>query len=112
MRWRKRLTGLLLVLLLVALGGAGWVAYQLLYPLDVTAQVVAGLEERFTGVEVRVGSARLRLLGGIAVTDLALVRRDDPGGVPFLTVPRAVIYHDKEQLAQGRLAVRKVELDC
>jgi hypothetical protein len=110
MRWRKRLTFLLLFAMLAALAGAGWVAYQLLFPLDVSRQVVAGFEEKLAGVEVRVGSARLRLLGGIAVTDLTLVRRDDPTGTPFLSVPKAVIYHDKERLAQGKLAFRKIEL--
>src|SRR5262249_28362339 len=37
-------------------------------------------------------------------------RRDDSTHTPFLTVPSAVIHHDKEQLGQGRLVVRKVEL--
>ena len=42
------------------------------------------------------------LLGGIAVTDVRLVRRGDPPDRPFLVVPSAVVYHDKEQLNRGR----------
>ena len=37
-------------------------------------------------------------------------RRDDPTH-PFLTVQAATVYHDKEQLAHGRLVIRKLELD-
>ncbi|MBY0515220.1 MAG: hypothetical protein K2P78_15105, partial [Gemmataceae bacterium] len=92
-----------------ALVGVAWVANSWVSPDRVRAQLVAHLSEQFEGVDVEVGSARMRILGGIAVTDLKLTRRGDPA--PFLVVPAAVIYHDKEQLNRGRLVIRKVELE-
>src|SRR6201999_21002 len=61
--------------------------------------------------EAHVGSARMRILGGIAVRDLKLVRRGDPPDRPFLVVPAAVLFHDKVQLNRGRLVIRKIELE-
>jgi hypothetical protein len=92
-----------------ALIGVAWLANSWVSPERVRTQLVAHLTEQFDGVEVHVGSARMRILGGIAVTDLTLTRRGDPH--PFLVVPSAVIYHDKEQLNRGRLVIRKVELE-
>jgi hypothetical protein len=55
-------------------------------------------------------SASMRLLGGITLRDLRLSRRDDLTRSDFFHVPLAVLYHDKEQLIDGVLAIRKVEL--
>ena len=63
------------------------------------------------GANVTVESARLRLLGGTAVSELRMARRDDADMTNFLHVPSAVIYHDKEHLLGGRLAIRKMELE-
>ncbi|MBN9521872.1 hypothetical protein J0H58_25710 [bacterium] len=90
---------------------AGWVATTWVSPERVRAQVLAALAEQFEGVEAHVGSARMRILGGIAVRDLKLVRRGDPADRPFLVVPVAVLFHDKEQLNRGRLVIRKIELE-
>ena len=94
-----------------ALAVAGWIANSWVSPERVREQVLAHLQEQFDGVDVEVGSARLRILGGIAVKDLKLTRRGDPPDRPFLVVPSAVLYHDKEQLNRGRLVIRKVELE-
>jgi hypothetical protein len=94
-----------------ALVTAGWVANSWVSPERVREQVIAHLYEQFDGIDVHVGSARMRILGGIAVTDLRLTRRGDPPDRPFLVVPAAVVYHDKEQLNRGRLVIRKVELE-
>ncbi len=91
-----------------ALAGLGWVASSWVSPERVREQVLAHLHEQFDGVDVHVGSARMRILGGIAVSDIRLVRRGDPPDRPFLSVPSAVVYHDKEQLNRGRLVIRKV----
>lgn len=55
-------------------------------------------------------SASMRLLGGITLRELRLSRRDDLNRSDFFHVPLAVLYHDKEQLIDGVLAIRKVEL--
>lgn len=94
-----------------ALAVAGWVANSWISPERVREQVLAALAEQFEGVEVHVGSARMRILGGIAVRDLRLVRHGDPPDRPFLVVPVAVLFHDKEQLNRGRLVIRKIELE-
>jgi hypothetical protein len=65
---------------------------------------------RFIGVGVQVGAARMRLLGGILVSELRLAKSDALDRRDFLYVPNAVIYHDKEQLLQGKAAIRRVEL--
>lgn len=93
------------------LGALAWVASTWVSPERVRQKLIEHLAEEFDGVDVHVGSARMRILGGIAVTDLRLTRHGDPPDKPFLVVPSAVLYHDKEQLNRGRLIIRKVELE-
>ncbi|MFO0805715.1 MAG: hypothetical protein U0791_21645 [Gemmataceae bacterium] len=91
---------------LVALG---WVANSWVSPERIREQVIASLGEQFEGVDVEIGSAHMRILGGIAVRDLKLTRRGT--GRPFFSAPAAVLYHDKEQLNHGRLVIRKIEME-
>jgi hypothetical protein len=88
-----------------------WVANSWVSPERVKAQVIATLSEQFEGVEIHVGSARMRILGGIALTDVRLTRRGSEGEAPFLSVPSGIVYHDKEQLNRGRLVIKKIELE-
>jgi hypothetical protein len=110
MSWRKWLVrGLVLCL------AAGLAAGPLLYqfwtnPTATRRAVLDKLAEKFTGAAITLESARLRLLGGIALADLRMRRRDDLDKGDFLYAPAAVLYHDKEQLLQGRLLLRKIEL--
>lgn len=99
----------LLVVALAALAAVGWVMHDWVSPDRVREALITALREQLPGVEVEVASARLRLFGGISVTDLRLTRGGE--SEPFLTVPSAIIAHDKEQLGRGRLIVRKLELD-
>ena len=109
---RKWLIRSLYLLFLAALIAGGFYAYAWTKPGYVRQQVIQHLQDTvFTDVQAEVGSARLRFLGGISVTDLQLFRKDDPSRSPFLQVPSAVLYHDKEQLNEGHLVIRKVELD-
>src|SRR5438067_1952616 len=90
----------------------GIAAAALLYqvwtnPTATRRQVHDQLEKTFVGARVSLESARLRLLGGISFTDLRMSRRDDLDQADFLYVPTGIIYHDKERLANGDLAVRK-----
>lgn len=98
--------------LLAALGYGGWYAYDELFkPGEIKRRVQEELAARFEGVDVEVGSARLRpFLGGVNVSDLKLIRRDDPTRTPFLHVPSAVIWHDKADFAR-RLTPSKIELE-
>jgi hypothetical protein len=110
MAWRKWLVRVVVFSLF-----GGMVAAALLYqrwtnPEAVRLTVVSKLGEQIPGAVVTLGSAHLRLLGGIAIQDLRLARTDDASKVAFAQVPSAVIYHDKEQLIDGRVAIRKVEL--
>jgi hypothetical protein len=101
-----------LVFVLAATAAAGLLAYQQwTNPLAVRRQVLDKLLAKCPGASITLESARLRLLGGIAVRELRMVRRDDSDNVVFLYVPSAVIYHDKELLLEGQLSIRKMELD-
>ncbi|HEV3383361.1 MAG TPA: hypothetical protein VG097_01030 [Gemmata sp.] len=88
-----------------------WFANSWISPERVRAQVIENLSAQFDNVDVHVGSARLRILGGIAVSDLKLTRRGSNGSTPFLSVPTAILYHDKEQLNRGQLVIKKIELE-
>jgi hypothetical protein len=80
-------------------------------PSAVRREVLDKLTQQFIGATVSLDSARLRLLGGIVVHDLRMARREDLDHTDFLYVPSAVIYHDKEHLLDGTLAIRKIELE-
>ena len=94
-----------------ALVGLGWVANSWVSPERVRDQVIASLNEQFDGVDIQIGSAHMRILGGIAVSDLKLSRRGSPSDQAFFVAPSAVLYHDKEQLNRGRLVIKKIELE-
>jgi hypothetical protein len=111
MRVRSWLIRGLILAGVAALAALAWVANSWISPDRVREKVIATLSEQFDGVEVHVGSARMRILGGIAVTDLRLTRTGDPPDRPFIVIPSAILYHDKEQLNHGRLVIRKVEMD-
>jgi hypothetical protein len=101
-----------LACVLAALGYGGYYAYDELFkPGEIKRRVVEELSAKFEGVDVEVGSARLRpFLGGVNVSDLKLIRRDDPNRTPFLHVPHAVIWYDKADFAH-RLRPAKIELE-
>lgn len=100
-------------LVLTVVGGltaGGFVYLHWTDPAVIRQQVIAQLSEHLPGAFVALDSARLHLLGGIAFQELRLTRRDDADRIDLLYVPGGVIYHDKEQLARGKLAIRKIEL--
>jgi hypothetical protein len=108
--WRKRLVRGLVFAVLAVLAAAGWLYQRLTNPAAVREQVVAKLESQFLHTDVRLESASLRLLGGISIKELRLLRHDAGEDHDLLYVPSGVIYHDKEQLLDGKLAIRKIEL--
>lgn len=110
MSWRKWLVRGLVFSISAVLVGAGLAYQHWTNPAAVREQVVQRLERQFPGADAHLEAARLRLLGGIALTDLRLVRKDDPLRHDFAYVPAGVVYHDKEQMLDGTLSFRKVEL--
>jgi len=108
--WRKYVVRGLVFSVLGAFAAAGWLYQRLTAPDAVRQQVAAKLESHFLATSVRLDSASLRLLGGISFGELRLVRQNDPEQNDLLYVPAGIIYHDKEQLLDGKLAIRKLEL--
>lgn len=110
MAWRKWIVRGL-VLTLAGTMGSACVLYRVWTdPAATRRQVLDKLREKFIGAVITLDSARLRLLGGIALSDLRMARKDDLDHSDFLHVPSAVLYHDKEALLEGRLLLRKIEL--
>jgi hypothetical protein len=110
MTWRKWLVRGLVFSLLGG-GVAAWLVYEAwTNPTAMRHQVLDKLRQRFVGAAIRLESARLRLLGGIGVSEMRMARRDGLDSSDFLYVPSAVIYHDKEHLFDGVLAIRKIEM--
>jgi hypothetical protein len=110
MAWRKWIVRTVVYGIIGACALGGLLYQRWTNPIAVRAQVLDKLGELFPGAVVSIDSARLRLLGGIDISDLRLVRRDDPQRHEILHVPRAVFYHDKEQILDGKLAIRKMDL--
>ena len=98
-----------LLALLAAVGGVGWVMHERVSPDQVRAAVLAELRNKFPDAQVHVGAAGYRLFGGVTVHDLRVSRAGD--GQPVFAAPVAVITPDKERLGRGQLALKKVELD-
>jgi hypothetical protein len=109
-RVRKWLVRGLVFTLLLGMGCAAILYQRWTDPVAVREQVMTSLAAEFPGAHVTLEAARLRILGGILITDLRLIRRDDATRADFAYIPSAIVYHDKEQLLEGRLAFRKVEL--
>ncbi len=80
-------------------------------PTATRKTVLDKLSEKFLGATTSLQSARLNLLEGISLSELRMARRDDLDNSDFLYVPSAVLYHDKEQLLHGKLALRKIVLN-
>jgi hypothetical protein len=108
--WRKWLVRGFVFSVVACLVAAGGLYQRWTNPSAMRLLVIEHVALQFNDVTVSLESAQLRLLGGIAVTHLRLTRNDDPDKLEFLDVPRGIIYHDKEQLLDGKLAIRKLEL--
>jgi hypothetical protein len=106
-KWLIRGLVLLLAGLLVSLA---WFYQYWTNPSVVRQEVVDHLQALFPSSVISLESARLRLLGGIALNELRLTRRDDPSHTDFAYIPAARLYPDKERMLDGRLQLRKLEL--
>jgi hypothetical protein len=109
MAWRKWVVRSLVFTVAGALAVA-LLAYQHWTAPEVVRQLVLErIGEHLPGALVSLEHAQLRILGGISFRDLSLTRRDDPDQIVFAHVPSGTIFHDKEQLLNGKLAIRKIE---
>jgi hypothetical protein len=106
---RTTLIRLAILAVIAAIGGLAWWAQSYVRPEAVRAAVLVTFEEQLPEAKVSLGEAHMRVFGGISVRDLSFRKRDDTA--PFFEAPVAQIYHDKEQISNGRLVIRKVELD-
>lgn len=111
MTWRKWMVRGLVLGIASSLALSALLVELLTNPTAMREQVIARIGEHLVDVTVNLDAARLRLLGGIAFRELRLRRNDDNGRTDFLYVPSGVIYHDKEQLLDGTVAIRKIELE-
>ncbi len=110
MRLRKWFVRGLVFTILALMVGAVILYQHWTNPAVVRQQVISALEEHFPNTDVKLEGARLRILGGIWLNDLRIVRRDDAYKTDLAYIPSGVVYHDKEKLLDGRLNFRKVEL--
>jgi hypothetical protein len=111
MAWRKWVVRGLVFTIAAALGAGGIVYQHWTDPAEVRRKVLDQLAAKFPGATVTVESARLRVFDGIAVRELRMTRRDDADLTNFLYVPSLVIYYDKEQVLDGKFALRKMVLE-
>lgn len=109
MVWRKWLVRCLVFTIAGTVTAAAAMYQYCTNPRAVREQVISRIQDHLPGARTRIESASLRLLGGISLQDLSFHRRDDPKETTFLNVPRGTIFHDKEQLLDGKLAIRKIE---
>lgn len=109
MNWRVGLFRAIVCCLAAAVGMLAWLVYLQTNSRAIQQRVIEQIRRDFPQVDVEIGSAWLRPLGGLWLRDVRVFRRDEPSH-PFLIIPSATVYHDKEQLAAGKLAIRKVEL--
>jgi hypothetical protein len=109
MAWRKWFVRTLVFTIAAGMVAVGFAYQHWTNPANVRREVIARLGEHLPGAEVSLESAQFRLLGGISFSELRLRRKDDPSQTEFAYVPSGVIYHDKEQLRTGKLAIRQIE---
>ena len=102
--------GLICSFLLLLIAGGGLFALWT-DPEAMCLLVQEKLGQRFVDVNVQASSACLRLLGGIQVTGLRIARSQGIEKQDFLYVPTTVLYHDKEQILEGKVSIRKIEMD-
>ena len=111
MTWKKWvIRGLICSFLLLLIAGGGLFALWT-NPAAMRQLIQEQLGTRFVDVNVQISGARLRLFGGILVKGMRIARSQGIEKQDFLYVPTTILYHDKEQVLEGKLAIRKIDLD-
>jgi hypothetical protein len=107
MAWKWTVRGLVFFVA-GALIAAVIVYFSWTNPAAVRQQVLARLNACLPGATISLESARMKLLGGISVSELHLTRRDGQRN-EFAYIPRATISLDKEMLSKGKVAIPRIE---
>jgi hypothetical protein len=110
MAWRKWLVRGLVLFFFGGLAVVAFCYHRWTNPEAVRQQVIDKLASHMVGAQINLESASLRLLGGISFGELRISRRDDPKQPDLAYIPCGIIYPDKEQVAHGKVAIRKIEL--
>ncbi len=116
MSFRKWVVRGVVALVIASCLGAGVVYQQWTNPAAVRQQVVEMLQQQFPGATVALDAARLRLFGGVVLTELRLVRHggdgvaDEGDQSDFFYTPRATVSFDRERLLEGGPAVQKITM--
>jgi hypothetical protein len=92
--------------------GAGILYQQWTNPAAVRQQVVEMLAKQFPGATITLDGARLRLFGGVVLSELRLLRHGEGDGeeADLVHIPEAIVYPDKERLLDGKFALRRIEM--
>jgi hypothetical protein len=108
MAWRKWFVRISVFSIAAGVAAIAFAYQHWTNPASVRREVIARLSEHLPGAEVGVESAQFRLLGGISFSELRFRRKGDATDSEFAYVPSGIIYHDKEQLRTGTMAIRQI----
>jgi hypothetical protein len=120
MSLRKWVVRGLVAMVLVGCLGAGVVYQQWTNPAAVRQQVVDMLEKQLPGATITLGGARLRLFGGVILTELRIFQHGAGRGSPedeaeagqaeVVHIAQATVYPNKEKLLDGQFPVQRIEM--
>src|SRR5262245_14591517 len=111
MSWRKWWVRILVFLILGLTAGTAFLYQRWTNSGTIRQQALTFLQAHFPGADVSLDSAHLQLMGGVSLNELHLSRREGNERMEFAYIPSAVVYHDKEQLNDGKLVIRKIQLN-
>jgi hypothetical protein len=111
MPWRKWLVRALVFSIVGGTAAAAFIYHRSTNSARVKVEALAYLREHFPGADITLDSAHLQILGHVALNELRFFQANGPDKTEIAYIPSAQVFHDKEQLSDGKLAIRKVQLD-
>jgi hypothetical protein len=108
MMLRKGLVRALAVCVLLLGGGGYYLVERWTNPQVVRELALDSLGKCLPGMDVRLASAEVRLLGGVTLYDLRCSFHEGDEAEGFVVLPETILYPDKEKLTRGKLALRKL----
>ncbi len=98
------------ILALLLLGGFLWLQHYANVLINEEVEKTLPEIAAKTGLAIRTGPVRFRLLRGTTVTDIAVARRTPEGPIPFLRIPKLRIRHHPCLSSPAYLCLQRVEL--